>query len=411
MKILFLAPQPFFQERGTPIAVRLAIQVLAKRIRFRDGVPEAKDEIDLLTYHEGTDIQIPGVRLCRIRVPWFIRNVGPGISFKKLFCDLIFLFTALRMVRRAKDRSYDVVHAVEESVFIAMLIKLIWKIPYIYDMDSSLALQLTEKWWWLKPFYKILEGIEKQAVRHSMAVVPVCDALAAVAVNHGSKDIQVLRDISLISQNFTGKSFGPNRLKVEAGIPQQSLVVLYIGNLEPYQGVDMLIDGFASIRRETSNTHLVVIGGTDRHIEKYRAKAENLGVDRTVHFIGRRPLSTLGDYLVQGDILASPRTRGENTPMKIYSYLHSGVPIIATDLPTHRQVLDHSVAVLCEPNALAFGQGLHKLIGDSSLRRQIGRKARELAQNRYTFEVFSQGLNELYDRVDSTLVPQLVANI
>ena len=71
MKLLFLAPQPFFIERGTPIAVKLALEVLSKRNDL---------DIDLLTYHEGADIDIAGVRHLRAGIPQFIRNIGAGLS-------------------------------------------------------------------------------------------------------------------------------------------------------------------------------------------------------------------------------------------------------------------------------------------------------------------------------------------
>ena len=59
MKILFLAPQPFYTERGTPIAVRLAVASLC-----REG-----HQVDLLTYPEGEDIELPGMRLFRAGRP------------------------------------------------------------------------------------------------------------------------------------------------------------------------------------------------------------------------------------------------------------------------------------------------------------------------------------------------------
>ena len=153
MKVLFLAPQPFFQERGTPIAVRLALQVLAKR---------GGDSIDLLTYHEGRDVQIPNVAIHRIPAPRWIRDIPPGFSFKKLFCDCIMLLSALQLVWKNRAGQYELVHAVEESVFIAWIIKLLFRIPYIYDMDSSIALQLTEKFPFcrlLLPFLRFFEKI------------------------------------------------------------------------------------------------------------------------------------------------------------------------------------------------------------------------------------------------------------
>lgn len=387
MKILFLAPQPFYQDRGTPIAVRLALEVLA------GGEGHA---VDLLCYEEGSDIAIPNVRLHRISVPG-IRGVGPGISVKKLICDLVFAVAALRMVWRARDDRYALVHAVEESVFIAWFIKLVTGIPYVYDMDSSLALQVTEKWFLLKPLAPILSLLERVAVKRSLAVVPVCDALAAIANRHGASDAQVLSDISLLNlEQGTPDSVD---LRREAQIPEGDLVALYIGNLESYQGIDLLVEGFASIAPRVPRCSLVVIGGRESHIAAYRTMVDRLGISERMHFLGPRPVSTLNGYLTQADILLSPRMKGNNTPMKIYSYLHSGVPMVATRLPTHTQVMDDSVAVLTPPTPAGFGAGIEQLANDEGLRRRLGRAAFELAERKYTFAVFRATLSEIYRRV------------
>jgi len=417
MKILFLAPQPFYQERGTPIAVRLAVEVLAKR---------KADKVDLLTYHEGQDIQIPGVSLHRIRVGAMarflgLRNVGPGISCKKLLCDIIFLFTALSLVRQSRHHNapYHLVHAVEESVFIAWLIKRIWGIPYLYDMDSSLALQLAEKWWWVKPIAPLLSWLEKLAVRESLAVVPVCDALALIADRHGSRHTRVLSDISLLelpgsegvqqgTPSRNGLGSGPSEsekprahidIRAEMRVPYPSKVLLYIGNLERYQGIDLLIESFASIAKSFPDAHLAIIGGSAAHVALYQAKAKSLLVSSQVHLLGPRPISELNSYLTNVSILVSPRVLGNNTPMKVYSYLHSGVPILATRLPTHTQVLTDQVAQLAEPRPEEFGKAMAELLASPELCAKLGTQARALAESRYTFAQFEKTLSSIYDTV------------
>ena len=392
MKILFLAPQPFFQERGTPIAVRLALEVLAAR--------QGK-EVHLLTYHEGQNVQIPGVTIFRIPAPWGITGVGPGISLKKLVCDFVFLFSALKLVWQARSNQYQLVHAVEESVFVAWLIKLIWGLPYIYDMDSSLALQLTEKWEWFRPLRALLEFFERHATRGSIAVVPVCDSLAAIAERHGSKETLILRDISLLDQKASAEA-APN-LRREAGLSQNDLVVLYIGNLESYQGIDLLLESFAIIAPKAAQAQLVIIGGTPAHLEKYQLKAKALGCQNQVHFLGPKPVQQLKPLLSQADVLVSPRTLGNNTPMKIYSYLHSGKVTVATNLPTHSQVLNNQVAVLTAPEPKAFADGLLSVLSDANLRERLGRAAFQLAEEKYTYKIFSRELNGLYDRLSVKL--------
>jgi glycosyltransferase involved in cell wall biosynthesis len=90
--------------------------------------------------------------------------------------------------------------------------------------------------------------------------------------------------------------------------------------------------------------------------------------------------------------------------MKVYSYLHCGRALLATDLPTHTQVLDGSVAVLTAPTGSAFADGMLLLLSDPGLRREIGERARSRAEKLYTVDAFELQLFALYDRVEQTIV-------
>jgi glycosyltransferase involved in cell wall biosynthesis len=396
MRVLFLSPQPFYQERGTPIAVKIALETLSKKLHD----PQAtRPTIDLLCYAEGSEVEIPGVRIHRIPTPSFLRGVRPGISLKKLLLDVIFLFSTLSLVLKSNKERYSIVHAVEESVFIAWLVKKVWGIPYIYDMDSSLSMQVTEKWGWCKPLYPLFHFLERLAVRGSIAVAPVCDALHVIATDHGSPHTVILRDVSLLPASTTntltrGDAFGPH-----IGVDQP--VILYVGNLESYQGIDLLLESFALIRNHETHPHLVIIGGAPESIEHYQAKAVGLGCEKHVSFLGPRPVADLKEYLELADILVSPRIKGNNTPMKIYSYLHSGRALVATDLPTHRQILDDEISILAPCSPEGFSHGLKKLLEEASVREQLGSSAKERAEKLYTLEAFEAQLFALYNEVST----------
>jgi hypothetical protein len=185
MNILLLSPQPFYQERGTPIAVNLVLKILGER----------GDQVDVLTYHEGKEVRHEHVTLHRIfKIP-FVRGIRPGFSWKKVVCDFFMFFKAIRLV---SAKRYDLVHAVEESVFIALALKYLFKIPYLYDMDSSLAQQMVEKYLFLKPFAAVFILFERLAVKNAKAVSPVCDALAQIVQEYKPAKIVVLPDVSLL---------------------------------------------------------------------------------------------------------------------------------------------------------------------------------------------------------------------
>jgi glycosyltransferase involved in cell wall biosynthesis len=102
-------------------------------------------------------------------------------------------------------------------------------------------------------------------------------------------------------------------------------------------------------------------------------------------------------YLAAGDILVSSRMTGTNTPLKIYSYLRSGKPIVATRLLTHTQVLNDEVAVLTEPTAQAFAEGALELARHPERGRVLGEKARRLAEQQYSYERYLENTRRLFE--------------
>ncbi len=377
MRILVLAPQPFFQERGTPIAVRLFLEVLG----------QAGHHLELLTYHEGDNVDLPGVVIHRIPVLWGTKGVRPGFSAKKLICDAAMAVKALKLVRR---KDFDMVHAVEEAAFIAWVLKILYGLPYVYDMDSSLATQVLDKFPWLGPAAGFLHWAEGQALSHSQGVLAVCHSLRDRARKYASRvPVACLEDTSLLGGGVNRST--PGELESLDGVK-----VMYVGNLESYQGIDLLLRGFGLALRQIPRLRLVVIGGVETHIAKYRGMAAELGVAGRVSFLGPRPAGELGVYLQAADILVSPRIAGDNTPMKIFSYLDSGKPLLATRLATHTQVLDDKVAMLVEPEPADLARGLTALASDPDLGQELGRQGRRRVRLRYSREAYGRKLNSFY---------------
>jgi glycosyltransferase involved in cell wall biosynthesis len=173
---------------------------------------------------------------------------------------------------------------------------------------------------------------------------------------------------------------------------------MYIGNLEPYQGIDLLLESFAKASVEAGGVDLVMIGGQSRDIEHYRARAASLGLGQRIHFVGPRPVAAIGAYMGQADVLVSPRLKGTNTPMKIYSYMDSGRAVLATDLLTHTQVLDRTTAKLAPPEPAAFGSALAQLLNHPEECEQLAENARCTVASRHSLAAFHAAVTELLAR-------------
>jgi glycosyltransferase involved in cell wall biosynthesis len=390
VKILVLAPHPFFQARGTPLAVRRVLEFLSAR----------GHDIDLLTFHEGEDVFIERCRIHRIARPVGIRNVRPGFSLKKVVCDFLMFWKCLGMVRK---NHYDLIHAVEESAFIAAAMQRLTGIPYVYDMDSSLAEQLVDAYPGLQFAFTSLRKCEALAVRRSLGVLTVCAALEDVAHGHApDKPIGRVEDTTLlqidIGHSGNGQGVDP---PLPSGVGPRTPLAMYVGNLEHYQGIGLLLDGFRHTLRRVPEANLVIVGGLQSDIAHYRRRAEQLGIVSQVHFLGPRPIASLSALLRRADVLVSPRLKGLNTPMKIYSYLDSGTAVLATRLRTHTQILDDRTAFLVAPEPEALGNGLADLLSDPVLRERLATEAKAYVQQEFTPEAAERKLGSFYDMMES----------
>jgi glycosyltransferase involved in cell wall biosynthesis len=382
--ILLIAPQPFYSERGTPIAVRAVVETLA----------QAGHRVDMLTYHQGANVPLPGVRVFRAARPPMVRHVPIGPSWQKAACDARLASAAAALSRWCR---YDVLHGVEEGALVAAVLARRRRLPFIYDMDSLMSEQLREKGGPFSAAAGTLAALERWALGQAAGVLAVCPCLVEHARRHApaGAPVELLPDFPLEG----GECAAPD--PEVASIEGTKLV--YVGNLEHYQGVDLMLRSFAVLAARRREATMVVVGGNEAEVEPYRRDYNALIAAGRVRFLGARPPARLGGLLAAADVLVSPRIKGRNTPMKIYSYLASGKAIIATDLATHTQVLDPSVALLVEPKPGAMAAGMERLVDDSGLRSWLGGTGRALAESTYSRARFGERLLGFYQQIEAQL--------
>ena len=386
MRILIIAPHPYYTERGTPIAVALLIRALIER----------GDQIDVLTYHEGEDRPATGVSIHRIR-PWLpVRDIRPGPSLKKLICDFYLFWKAAAIIRSG---NYDLVHAIEEAGFMAATLCPRKRIPYLYDMDSSMTTQLVDKYPVLRMLSRLLFRLEGWPLRRAHAVIPMCEALTDQYGQFNQGRFFVLHDVSLRLDE--SPDVRESVSKLDLGCSETSVKFMYVGNLESYQGIDLLLESFAfAIERGHTDIHLIIVGGMSEDIDRYSDKSRDLGISSYVTFVGPRPVRELGALLERADVVVSPRTEGVNTPMKVYTYLDSGRAIVATRLPTHTQVLDDSLACLVDPEAESMANGIMRVATSTEYRGRIAAAAKRRAEEQHTYDAFRKRVHSLFSQFE-----------
>jgi glycosyltransferase involved in cell wall biosynthesis len=393
-RVLVIAPQPFFLVRGTPLNIKALVTALSEQ-----GYAP-----DLLVYPLGEPVSVAGVRIIRsLRIPG-IRSVPIGPSWTKVFLDVFVFFKALELVIRHR---YVAIHGIEEGGFIAGMLARLTGVPFVFDMDSCMVDQLRQRRFlptsWLLNFAAVLE---RNLISHADAVLTVCRALTDHARRYTyTSKIHQIEDFPLESSN----SYDPellNSLRHDYGIGEAEKVIVYTGNFEPYQGVDLLLEAYSRLVKNNpacSQTRLMIVGGGGEGQSRFdscSAHARELGIESRVVFTGNRPGAEMGTFMQLADVLASPRTEGDNTPLKVYSYMASQTPIVATNISTHTQVLSSETAFLSEPNEEAFAEALMSALDDSPMGamrvQRVVAAAKDLVDRRYNYREFRRRVGVLY---------------
>lgn len=381
----------FFSPRGTPFSVYYRTLVSSEL-----GV-----KIDFLTYGEGQDVDIPNVNIVRIPRFKFLGNVKIGPSPLKLFLDIFIIVKMLLLLIRNK---YDFVHAHEESVFFARFMKHLFGFKLIYDMHSSLPQQLTNfNFSSSKILYKIFKSLEDSCLRIADAVITICpDLFNYVNTIIEDKSKHFLIENSIF-EKVKLKNPSANSNSDEFPSLSQDLlikdVVVYAGTLEKYQGIDLLIKGFKLTVEVNPNAYLIIVGGSPEQVKAYSAIAEVNQISDNILFTGRVAQSAAKYYTSIAKVLVSPRSEGTNTPLKVYEQLASGIPLVATNIYSHTQVLTPEVAFLVDPTPEAIGKGITEALNNKDEAAKRISSARKMYEEKYSRDVYTKKLKTLFEHI------------
>jgi len=382
--VLLIAPHPFFTERGTPIAVRDMAAILT----------HGGWKVTILTMPFGEEPPgLEGVEVIRVGKIPFLRRVGIGLTVGKLIADVFLWFKLVRVLLRRRFAAY---HAVEESVFLAYAASLVFPARIVYDMDSSMGDQIVEKIPSLSIFHGTFRLAEKFVMRRVDWIFPVCPVLHEICRELAPQTpATTIHDVPPLPTKIDPQSLLALRELFEEG----TKIALYVGNFEPYQGVDLLISAMESMPPEVPVR--VVLAGGGRRMDSLRRRVEEGRAKGRVLFAGPQPLEHLPYLLPQADILLSPRCKGVNTPMKIYGYLAAGRAILATRILSHTQVIHENAAFWVEATEDDIARGLETLAASESKRRSLGTAAVALWEQSFSRERLGGKVLSAYEKVFS----------
>ena len=325
MRILMLAPTPYFSDRGCHVRIFEEAQALIRR----------GHQVEIVAYHLGRDHG--GIPVARIpRIPWY-RKTSAGPSWHKPFLDLLLFVTALRAARRLRPH---VIHAhLHEGAFIGALLKPFVGAPLLLDCQGSLCGELLDHGFMRRDgvLHRCFAVLERWIVRRADAIVtsstPTAQAVHAACP-------EVAGRLTSLPDGVDVEVFRPMArepaLHNQLGIPVGKRVIVYLGAMSDYQGVGMLLDVLKNLAAKRHDFHALLMGYPEGD---YARRAAEMGLADRVTFTGRIDYPAAPRYLALGDIAVSPKLSATEANGKLLNYLACGLPCVAFDSPVNRELL------------------------------------------------------------------------
>ena len=385
MRILMLSPQPFMESRGVPFSVYYHIKALGT----------LGHTVDLLAYPMGTSVDLPGMTLSRIPSLPFIYEMKVGPSLAKIPFDILMALKAWSQLRKTH---YDYIFTHEEAGLLGNILAPLFGCRHLYFMHSDLSQQIVSSDFTKNALLiRCIEAVQRWMVRNADAALAICPDIEQAARRMSPETpVYMIENVAVDEDMPTPTDDEVAQLRHELHIEDGPLL-LYTGTLESYQGIDLLLQSAKMVLQERPDVHYLLVGGRAEQVEHYRAMAQQLGIANNVQFIGKRPTEEMPRYMALADILLSPRSKGTNTPLKLYTYLRAGKPILATDILSHTQMLHENIAQIVPTTAEGLAQGTFTLLRDPQKARQLGVRGQQFAQEHYSWPVFLKQCQHMYE--------------
>jgi glycosyltransferase involved in cell wall biosynthesis len=382
LRILMIAPTPFFADRGCHVRIyeeARALQALGC-------------QVEVCTYHLGDDR--PGLRTHRIaRIPWY-RKLSAGPSWHKLYLDVLLLLKTLAVARRFCP---DVLHGhLHEGAAIGWVVGKLLGVPVLGDFQGSLsgemkAHQFIRGRGWLYRF-----------VAHNEGWIDRLPQVAAASCTDVARELQErfgVHNVVLALDGVDTETFRPGMDvgELRSLVPPGRRAVVYLGALSAYQGVDHLLEAIPRVLARVPQAYFLIMGYPDE--ARYRQKAHDLGLAEHTAFPGRIDYNQAPRYLALGEVAVGPKLSETESNGKLYNYMACALPTVAFDTPVSREILGELGIYAPRGDVVALADGIAGPLEDPEGARQLGMGLRQRVTDRFSWQNTARQLLTAYAQV------------
>lgn len=209
--------------------------------------------------------------------------------------------------------------------------------------------------------------------------------VSIVSITRGLRDLYVslgVKSISVFSDGVDLKQFQIYETRLEArkklGLPVDVKIVMYTGHLYSWKGADVLAEAALKLGDDVL---VIFVGGTEKDVALFKNK---FGQKKNIMILGNRPHREIPMYLKAADVLVLPNSAKEKisrlytSPMKLFEYMASGTPIVASKIPSICEVLNEGNSVLVQPDSPDYlARGVNVALIETKKSSEIAEKALE----------------------------------
>jgi len=243
----------------------------------------------------------------------------------------------------------------------------------------------------------------RRFINQNFKVITISQGLKDEFVKFGFKPNNILVAHDGVDLEEFDMGLSKEEARKKLGLPQNKILLGYVGQFKT-MGMEKGIDlAFEALRRLPENIVLVLVGGEEKDIKFYKDLSRDKNLDQRIIFIGRVRHDLIPTYLRSFDILIMPFPNIRHyafymSPLKLFEYMASRRPIVATDLPSIREVLNEESSVLVKSDdSQAFAEGAKKILDNPRLAGKISEKAFEDVKN-YTWQKRAEKIVEFIKR-------------